>query len=137
MQNIKQTVTQKDICINALLSMDLDAYTVLDFDEQGKVYLSDLSPSLLPSDIRQRMQDFETRTGNRVYAIIHDLVVVPDCYCFLYVSKHRVDFPYCFTRVFRGVFRCFAYCDNLSDPSCSKSGCIYVANRNGNLVRVG
>ena len=89
----------------------------------------------LDEDERKMIEDWESKTGNFVYHVMHNDYTFGECYTFLYVSKYKEEweaelydlksnYPY-------------AYVKNMDAEQCSEYGGIQVMKCHEGLIRIG
>lgn len=133
-------MTQKEVAINAMKSLDIYAPYIKKFDKDGTITLferfggyyieADNEPELL-----KKIKDFEAEYGSVVYAVTHTFTQFGELYEFLCISKYEEEWDYTLEEIKDGY--AFAYVWNKTDEWCSEFGNIAVKSFGGGIARVG
>lgn len=133
-------MTQKEVAISAMKSLDIYAPYIKKFEKDGTVTLFEgfggyyidehQEPELL-----KKIGEFEAETGSLVYAVIHNIFEFGECYSFLIVSKYDEEWSMTLEEVKDGY--AFSYVWNKTDDYCSEFGTITVKSFGGGIARVG
>lgn len=133
-------MTQKEVAISAMKSLDIYKPYIKKFEKDGTVTLferfggyyiyEDNEPELL-----KKIREFEAETGSLVYAVTHEIFPFGECYSFLIVSKYDEEWEVTLEEVKDGY--AFSYVWNKTDDYCSEFGTIAVKSFGGGIARVG
>ena len=133
-------MTQKEVAISAMKSLDIYAPYIKKFEKDGTVTLfegfggyyidEDNEPELL-----KKIREFEEETGSLVYAVTHNIFEFGECYSFLIISKYEEEWSMTLEEVKDGY--AFSYVWNKTDEYCSEFGTIAVRSFGGGIARVG
>jgi hypothetical protein len=133
-------MTQKEVAISAMKSLDIYAPYIKKFEKDGTVTLferfggyyidEDNEPELL-----KKIREFEAETGSLVYAVTHNIFEFGECYSFLIISKYDEEWDMTLEEVKDGY--AFSYVWNKTDDYCSEFGTITVKSFGGGIARVG
>lgn len=133
-------MTQKEVALSAMNSLDIYTPYIRKFEKDGTVTLferfggyyidEDNEPELL-----KKIREFEAETGSLVYAVTHEMFPFGECYSFLIVSKYDEEWEDILEEVKDGY--AFSYVWNKSDDYCSEFGTITVKSFGGGIARVG
>lgn len=133
-------MTQKEVAISAMKSLDIYKPYIKKFEKDGTVTLferfggyyidEDQEPELL-----KKIREFEAETGSLVYAVTHNIFEFGECYSFLIISKYEEEWEVTLEEVKDGY--AFSYVWNKSDDYCSEFGTIAVRSFGGGIARVG
>lgn len=145
---IKQSERQNDVAVEALCTLKVSLPYVIDFKENGNVYLFDcdcdcdrsIIQRIAPnSELMDKIREIEKERNVKIYAVTHDYMpYVGEMYSFLCISPYSLDWN-------RTVYlmpnkrhaRVYAYVYNVDRPECSESGFVVLRISGGKLVRVG
>lgn len=133
-------MTQKEVAISVMRSLDIYAPYIKEFEKNGTITLferfggyyigEDNEPELL-----KRIKEFEAEYGSIVYAVTHTLTKFGELYEFLCISKYEEEWEYALEDVKEGLV--FSYVWNKTDEWCSEFGTIAVKSFGGGIARVG
>lgn len=133
-------MTQKEVAISAMKSLDIYAPYIKKFEKDGTVTLFEgfggyyidehQEPELL-----KKIREFEAETGSLVYAVTHNIFEFGECYSFLIISKYEEEWGMTLEEVKDGY--AFSYVWNKTDDYCSEFGTITVKSFGGGIARVG
>lgn len=133
-------MTQKEVALSAMKSLDIYAPYINKFKKDGTVTLferfggyyitEDQEPELL-----KRIRAFEAETGSLVYAVTHNIFEFGECYSFLIISKYEEEWGMTLEEVKDGY--AFSYVWNKDVEYCSEFGHIAVRSFGGGIARVG
>ena len=133
-------MTQKEVAISAMKSLDIYKPYIKQFEKDGTVTLfegfggyyigEDNEPELL-----KKIRAFEEETGALVYAVTHTITGFGELYEFLCVSKYEEEWEDTLEEVKEGY--AFSYVWNKDDDWCSEFGTIGVKSFGGGIARVG
>ena len=133
-------MTQKEVAISAMKSLDIYAPYIKKFEKDGTVTLferfggyyidEDNEPELF-----KKIKAFEEETGSLVYAVTHEIFAFGECYSLLIISKYEEEWEMTLEEVADGY--AFSYVWNKSDDYCSEYGTIIVKSFGGGIARVG
>lgn len=133
-------MTQKEVALSAMKSLDIYAPYIKKFEKDGTVtlferfggyYIDEYNePELL-----KKIRDFEAETGSLVYAVTHEIFPFGECYSFLIISKYEEEWSMTLEEVKDGYV--FSYVWNKTDDYCSEFGTIAVRSFGGGIARVG
>lgn len=133
-------MTQKEVALSAMKSLDIYAPYIQKFKKDGTITLferfggyyidKDIEPELF-----NKIKEFEEEYGSIVYAVTHETFMFGECYSFLIVSKYEEEWDITLEEVKDGY--AFAYVWNKSDEICSEFGTIGVKSFGGGIARVG
>jgi hypothetical protein len=133
-------MTQKEVAISAMKSLDIYAPYIKKFEKDGTVTLFERfggyyidehqEPELL-----KKIREFEEETGSLVYAVTHNMFEFGECYSFLIISKYDEEWSMTLEEVKDGY--AFSYVWNKDDEYCSEFGTIAVKSFGGGIARVG
>jgi len=133
-------MTQKEIAISAMKSLDIYKPYIKEFEKNGTVTLfegfggyyigEDNEPELL-----HKIREFEAEHECIVYAVTHEMFEFGECYSFLIISKYEDEWKSILNCIKNGYV--FAYAWNKDDDYCSEFGDIVVRSFAGGIARVG
>ncbi len=133
-------MTQKEVAISAMKSLDIYKPYIKKFEKDGTVTLFERfggyyidehqEPELL-----KKMREFEEETGSLVYAVTHNIFEFGECYSFLIISKYEEEWSMILEEIKDGY--AFSYVWNKTDDCCSEFGTIAVRSFGGGIARVG
>ena len=133
-------MTQKEVAISAMKSLDIYAPYIKKFEKDGTVtlferfggyYIDEYNePELL-----KKIRAFEEETGSLVYAVTHNIFEFGECYSFLIISKYEEEWSMTLEEVKDSY--AFSYVWNKTDDYCSEFGTIAVKSFGGGIARVG
>ena len=133
-------MTQKEVAISAMKSLDIYKPYIKKFEKDGTITLferfggyyieEDNEPELL-----KKIRAFEAETGSLVYAVTHNIFEFGECYSFLIISKYEEEWGMTLEEVKDGY--AFSYVWNKIDDYCSEFGTISVKSFGGGIARVG
>ena len=131
-------MTQKEVAISAMKSLDIYAPYIKKFEKDGTVtlferfggyYIDEYNePELL-----KKIREFEAEYGSIVYAVTHEMFWFGECYTFLVVSKYEEEYEMTLEGVKDGY--AFAYVWNKSDEMCSEFGDVGIKSFGGGIAR--
>lgn len=132
-------MTQKEVAISAMKSLDIYKPYIKKFEKDGTVTLferfggyyidEDNEPELL-----KKIREFEKETGFLVYAVTHEFFEFGECYSFLIISKYEEEWEMTLGEVQYGY--AFSYVWNKDDDYCSEFGTIAVRSFGGGIARI-
>lgn len=132
-------MTQKEVAISAMKSLDIYKPYIKKFEKDGTVTLferfggyyidEDNEPELL-----KKIKEFEAEYGSIVYAVTHERFWFGECYTFLIVSKYEEEYEMTLEGVKNGY--AFSYVWNKSDEMCSEFGDVGIRSFGGGIARV-
>lgn len=132
-------MTQKEVAIKCLKSLDIYSPYIKKFEKDGTVTLferfggyyidKDQEPELF-----NKIKQFEAETGSLVYAVTHEMFWFGECYSFLIVSKYDEEWEMTLEEIKDGY--AFAYVWNKSDEICSEFGTIGLKSFGGGIARI-
>jgi hypothetical protein len=133
-------MTQKEVAISAMKSLDIYKPYIKKFEKDGTVtlferfggyYIDEYNePELL-----KKIREFEAEYGSIVYAVTHEMFEFGECYSFLCISKYEEEWEETLEDVKEGY--AFSYVWNKTDEYCSEFGTITVRSFGGGIARVG
>jgi hypothetical protein len=133
-------MTQKEVAISAMKSLDIYAPYIKKFEKDGTVTLFERfggyyidegnEPELL-----KKIREFEAEYGSIVYAVTHEMFEFGECYSFLCISKYDEEWEETLEDINDGY--AFSYVWNKTDEYCSEFGTIAVRSFGGGIARVG
>lgn len=133
-------MTQKEVAIKAMKSLDIYKPYIKKFEKDGTVTLfegfggyyigEDNEPELL-----KKIREFEAEYGSIVYAVTHTFTQFGELYELLCISKYEEEWESILDCIKDGC--AFAYVWNKSDDYCSEFGDIAVKSFGGGIARVG
>ena len=133
-------MTQKEVALSAMKSLDIYAPYIKKFEKDGTITLferfggyyidKDNEPELL-----KKIKEFEAEYGSIVYAVTHTMAQFGELYEFLCISKYEEEWDYTLEDIKDGYV--FAYVWNKTDEWCSEFGNIAVKSFGGGIARVG
>ena len=133
-------MTQKEVALSAMKSLDIYAPYIRKFEKDGTITLferfggyyidEDNEPELI-----KKIREFEAEYDSIVYAVTHEIFWFGECYSFLIVSKYEEEWEMTLEEAKDGY--AFAYVWNKSDEICSEFGTIAVRSFGGGIARVG
>ena len=133
-------MTQKEVAINAMKSLDIYKPYIKKFEKDGTATLFERfggyyidehqEPELL-----KKIREFEEETGSLVYAVTHEMTEFGELYDFLIVSKDEEEWEDTLEDVKEGY--AFVYVWNKTVDYCSEFGTIAVKSFGGGIARVG
>ena len=133
-------MTQKEVALSAMKSLDiLPAYinkfekdgTVTLFDGFGGYYIGEDNES----ELLKKIKAFEVETGSIVYAVTHTFTQFGELYEFLCISNYEEEWEDTLEEIKEGY--AFSYVWNKTDAWCSEFGTIAVKSFGGGITRVG
>lgn len=141
MLKVNNGATPKDVARYILDELGVSKPYVLDFESNDQIYLFDNGEAervACGSELYERIQEIETRSNVKVYAVTHDnLDIIGETYSLLCVSPYPEDW----VGMLRGrpVPTCivYAYVWNVAHDVCSEFGYIALTICDGILRRVG
>ena len=86
-------------------------------------------------ELTEKIKEFETRTGNLVYAVTHEYTDFGECYDFLIVGDYKSEWKSLVCKV-NGGFNVFAYVWNKTDDFCSEFGTVGIKSFGGGIKRI-
>ena len=133
-------MTQKEVAISAMKSLDIYTPYIKKFEKDGTVTLfegfggyyidEDNEPELL-----KKIREFEEETGALVCAVTHEIFEFGECYSFLIISKYEEEWAMVENEIKHGL--AWSYVWNKTDDYCSEYGHIAVKSFGGGIARVG
>lgn len=133
-------MTQKEVALSAMKSLDIYAPYIKKFEKDGTITLferfggyyitEDQEPELL-----KEIKKFETEYECIVYAVTHNFFEFGECYSFLCISKYEEEWEMTLHNLKRGL--AWTYVWNKDDEWCSEFGTIAVKSFGGGIARVG
>lgn len=133
-------MTQKEVAISAMKSLDIYAPYIKKFEKDGTVTLferfggyyidEDNEPKLL-----HKIRSFEDEYDAIVYAVTHTFTQFGELYEFLCISKYEEEWEDTLADINDGY--AFSYVWNKTDDYCSEFGTIAVKSFGGGIARVG
>ena len=133
-------MTQKEVAISAMRTLDIYAPYIKKFEKDGTVTLferfggyyvgEDNEPELL-----KKIKAFEEETGSLVYAVTHTMAQFGELYEFLCISKYDEEWEDTLEDIADGY--AWSYVWNKTDEWCSEFGTITVKSFGGGIARVG
>jgi hypothetical protein len=133
-------MTQKEVAISAMKSLDIYKPYIKKFEKDGTVTLFEgfggyyIDESQEP-ELLKKIREFEEETGSLVYAVTHNIFEFGECYSFLIISKYEEEWSMTLEEVKDGY--AFSYVWNKTDDYCSEFGTIGVKSFGGGIARVG
>lgn len=131
-------MTQKEVAISAMKSLDIYKPYIKKFEKDGTItlfegfggyYISeDTEPELL-----KKIKEFETEYESIVYAVTHEFFEFGECYSFLIISKYEDEWEYTLNGIQQGYV--FAYVWNKDDDYCSEFGDVFIKSFAGGIAR--
>lgn len=111
---------------------------IKEFKEEDKLNVSEGIGALywLNEEEQQMVKEFEERTGDLVYHVIHSMTNFGEMYSMLIISKYKEDWDVMCQEFTGGQFRVFSYVYNKTDPMCPDMGSILVRPSIGGLRRI-
>ena len=133
-------MTQKEVALSAMKSLDIYAPYINKFKKDGTVtlferfggyYIDEYNePELL-----KKIKEFEAEYGSIVYAVTHTFTQFGELYEFLCISKYEEEWEDTLEEIKDGY--AFSYVWNKTDEWCSEFGTIAVKSFGGGIARVG
>jgi hypothetical protein len=133
-------MTQKEVAISAMKSLDIYKPYIKKFEKDGTVTLferfggyyidEDNEPELL-----KKIREFEAETGSLVYAVTHTFTEFGELYEFLCISKYEEEWEDTLEDIKENY--AFSYVWNKTDDYCGEFGTITVKSFGGGIARVG
>ena len=133
-------MTQKEVAISAMKSLDIFAPYINKFKKDGTVTLferfggyyidEDNEPELF-----KKIKEFEAETGSIVYAVTHEMFEFGECYSFLIISKYEEEWAMVPKEIAEGY--AWSYVWNKTDDYYSEFGHIAVKSFGGGIARIG
>ena len=134
-------MTQKGKAIECMNALDIYKPYIKAFEKDGTVTLferfggyyitEDDEPELF-----NKIREYETESGNLIYAVTHEMFWFGECYSLLCVSKYPEDWKYDSPRYDGDCHLVHAYVWNKSDELCSEGGTIGVKSFGGGIARI-
>jgi hypothetical protein len=132
-------MTQKEVAINAMRTLDIYAPyinkfikdgTITLFERFGGYYIDEHNePELL-----KKIKEFEAEYECIVYAVTHEFFMFGECYSFLCISKYEEEWKITLENVRDGY--AWSYVWNKDDEWCSEFGTVAVRSFGGGIARV-
>lgn len=133
-------MTQKEVAISAMKSLDIYKPYIKKFEKDGTVtlferfggyYIEEYNePELL-----KKIREFEAEYGSIVYAVTHTFTQFGELYEFLCISKYEAEWEDTLEDIKENY--AFSYVWNKTDDYCSEFGTITVKSFGGGIARVG
>lgn len=133
-------MTQKEVALSAMKSLDIYAPYIKKFEKDGTITLFERfggyyidennEPELL-----KKIKEFEAEYGSIVYAVTHTFTQFGELYEFLCISKYEEEWEDTLEDIKDGYV--FSYVWNKTDDYCSEFGTIAVKSFGGGIARVG
>jgi hypothetical protein len=133
-------MTQKEVAISAMKSLDIYKPYIKKFEKDGTVTLFERfggyyieennEPELL-----KKIREFEAEYGSLVYAVTHTFTQFGELYEFLCISKHEEEWEDTLEDLKEHY--AWSYVWNKTDDYCSEFGTIEVKSFGGGIARVG
>ncbi len=133
-------MTQKEVAISAMKSLDIYKPYIKKFEKDGTVTLferfggyyigEDNEPELL-----KKIREFEAEYDSIVYAVTHTFTEFGELYEFLCISKYEEEWEDTLADIKDSYV--FSYVWNKTDDYCSEFGTIAVKSFGGGIARVG
>lgn len=133
-------MTQKEVALSAMKSLDIYAPYIKKFEKDGTItlferfggyYIDEYNEPELLKEIKK----FEAEYGSIVYAVTHTFTQFGELYEFLCISKYEEEWEDTLEDVKEGY--AFSYVWNKTDEWCSEFGTIMVTSIGGGIARVG
>ena len=131
-------MTQKEVAISAMKSLDIYKPYIKKFEKDGTItlfegfggyYISeDQEPELL-----KKIKEFEAEYDSIVYAVTHEFFEFGECYSFLIISKYEDEWEDTLNGIQQGYV--FAYVWNKDDDYCSEFGDVFIKSFGGGMAR--
>ena len=131
-------MTQKEVAINAMKSLDIFKPYIKKFKKDGTITLfenfggyyitEDTEPELL-----KKIKEFEAEYESIVYAATHEFFEFGECYSFLIISKYEDEWEDTLRGIQEGYV--FAYVWNKDDDYCSEFGDVFIKSFGGGIAR--
>ena len=131
-------MTQKEVAISAMKSLDILPAYIKKFEKDGTItlferfagfYIDEYNEPELLKEIKQ----FEAEYECIVYAVTHEFFEFGECYSFLCVSKYEEEWDRTLKYAKMGL--AWSYVWNKSAEWCSEFGTISVASLGGGVAR--
>ena len=133
-------MTQKEVALSAMKTLDIYAPYIKKFEKDGTITLferfggyyieEDNEPELL-----KKIREFEAEYGSIVYAVTHTFTQFGELYEFLCISKYEEEWEDTLADIKDGY--AFSYVWNKTDEWCSEFGTITVQSLGGGIRRAG
>ena len=133
-------MTQKEVAISAMKTLDIYKPYIQKFENDGTVTLferfggyyidEDNEPELL-----HKIRAFEKETGSIVYTVTHEITQFGELYDFLCINQYEDEWEMTLEDI--KDHYAFAYVWNKTDDWCSEFGTITVKSFGGGIARVG
>ena len=133
-------MTQKEVAISAMKSLNIYAPYIKKFEKDGTITLFErfggyyIDENNEP-ELFKKIKEFEAEYGSIVYAVTHTFTHFGELYEFLCVSKYDEEWEMTLEDVQEGY--AFAWVWNKTDEWCSEFGTIAVRSLGGGIARVG
>ena len=133
-------MTQKEVAISAMKSLDIYGPYIKKFEKDGTITLFERFGGYYIDEhneleLLKKIRELEAEYGSIVYAVTHEIFPFGECYSFLIVSKYEEEWEVTLEDVREGY--AFSYVWNKDDEWCSEFGTISVASFGGGIARRG
>lgn len=133
-------MTQKEVAISAMKSLDIYKPYIKKFEKDGTVTLFEgfggyYIDEYQEPELLKKIRAFEEETGSLVYAVTHNIFEFGECYSFLIISKYEEEWSMTLEEVKDGY--AFSYVWNKTDDYCSEFGTIALKSFGGGIARIG
>ena len=131
-------MTQKEVAISAMKSLDIYAPYIKKFEKDGTITLFErfggyyIDENNEP-ELFNKIKEFEAEYGAIVYAVTHEFFVFGECYSFLIISEYESEWDMTLEDAKCGY--AFSYVWNKDDDYCSEFGTISVKSFGGGIAR--
>ena len=90
-------MTQKEVAISAMKTLDIYKPYIKKFEKDGTVTLFErfggyYIDEYQEPELLKKIKEFEAETGSIVYAVTHEMFWFGECYTFLIVSKYEEEY---------------------------------------------
>ncbi len=133
-------MTQKEVAISAMKSLDIYKPYIKKFEKDGTVTLFERFGGYYidednEQELLKKIREFEAEYGSIVYAVTHTMTEFGELYEFLCISKYEEEWEDTLADIKDGY--AFSYVWNKTDDYCSEFGTIIVNSIGGGIARVG
>ena len=132
-------MTQKEVAISAMKSLDIYKPYIKKFEKDGTITLFERFGGYYIDEVQEpellkKIREFEEETGSLVYAVTHEMFEFGECYSFLIISKYEEEWSMTLEEAKDGY--AFSYVWNKTDEYCSEFGTIAVRSFGGGISRI-
>lgn len=126
----------KDEALKRMKMLKMLSQPIKEFKNENKLNLSERCGILywLDDEQEKMVRDWEEKTGNLVYHVVHNYTNFGEMYTFLYVSKYKDEWEMDNADLKDGIPICYVM--NKDMPDCSEYGAASIKPAIGGVMRV-